>query len=35
MRIKKYDWQFDIDMQKTQLIYERRLDNIIEFIIEL
>lgn len=29
MIIEKYDWQFDIDIQKTQLIYKCRLDNII------
>ncbi len=30
MRIDKYNWQFDIDIQKTQLIYKHRLDNIID-----
>ena len=29
MIIEKYDWKFDIDIQKTKLIYENRLDNII------
>ncbi len=29
MIIEKYDWQFDIDIQKTRLIYKSRLDNII------
>lgn len=29
MRIEKYDWRFDIDIQRTQLIYIRRTDNII------
>ncbi len=30
MIIEKYDWQFDIDIEKTQLIYKCRLDNIID-----
>ena len=29
MIIEKYDWKFDIDIQRTKLIYENRLDNII------
>ena len=29
MIIEKYDWKFDIDIQKTKLLYENRLDNII------
>ena len=29
MIIDKYDWKFDIDIQRTKLIYENRLDNII------
>lgn len=30
MIIDKYDWQFDIDIQKTQLMYLNRLKPIIE-----
>lgn len=30
MIIEKYDWKFDINIQKTQLIYKHRLDNIID-----
>ena len=29
MIIEKYDWKFDIDIKRTKLIYENRLDNII------
>ena len=29
MIIEKYDWQFDIDIQRTKLIYANRLNNII------
>jgi len=30
MKIDKYDWEFDIDIQKTQLMYVNRLRSIID-----
>jgi hypothetical protein len=30
MKIDKYDWQFDIDIQKTKLMYSNRLKTIID-----